>query len=52
MLWNQIPVTLGNIVGGFFFTGFALYFTYQPAAEPARAKASPYRLEESTLLAA
>jgi hypothetical protein len=24
----------------------------QPAAEPARAKASPYRLEESTLLAA
>jgi formate/nitrite transporter FocA (FNT family) len=35
-LWNQIPVTLGNIVGGFFFTGFALYFTHTPAAEPAR----------------
>jgi formate transporter len=41
-LWNQIPVTLGNIVGGFFFTGFALYFTYAPA-EPAR-MASPSRV--------
>ena len=33
-LWNQIPVTLGNIVGGFVFTGLALYVTHrnrQPA---------------------
>ena len=29
-LWNQIPVTLGNIVGGFVFTGFAIYLTYKP----------------------
>jgi formate/nitrite transporter FocA (FNT family) len=29
-LWNQIPVTLGNIVGGFVFTGLALYATYKP----------------------
>jgi formate/nitrite transporter FocA (FNT family) len=42
-LWNQIPVTLGNLVGGFFFTGFALYFTYTPAAAPAR-MASPSRV--------
>jgi formate/nitrite transporter len=28
-LWNQIPVTLGNILGGFVFTGFALYLTYR-----------------------
>jgi formate transporter len=35
-LWNQIPVTLGNLVGGFCFTGFALYTTYKPAAEPIR----------------
>src|SRR3954462_3696882 len=37
-LWNQIPVTLGNFVGGFLFTGLALYVTYKPrpAAEPAR----------------
>jgi formate transporter len=30
-VWNQIPVTLGNIVGGFVFTGFAIYFTYRSA---------------------
>ncbi len=29
-LWNQIPVTLGNIVGGFLFTGLALYLTHGP----------------------
>jgi formate/nitrite transporter FocA (FNT family) len=28
-LWNQIPVTLGNLVGGFLFTGLALYSTYR-----------------------
>jgi len=30
-LWNQIPVTLGNLVGGLLFTGLFLYWTYQPA---------------------
>jgi formate/nitrite transporter len=30
-LWNQIPVTLGNLVGGFVFTGFAIYSTYKPS---------------------
>jgi formate/nitrite transporter len=30
-LWNQIPVTLGNLAGGLLFTGFALYATYKPA---------------------
>jgi formate/nitrite transporter len=34
-LWNQIPVTAGNIVGGFVFTGLALYLTHHKA--PARA---------------
>jgi len=34
-LWNEIPVTLGNLAGGFLFTGLALYLTYKvrnPAA--------------------
>ena len=31
-LWNQIPVTLGNVVGGFVFTGLALFVTYGRSA--------------------
>jgi formate transporter len=37
-LWNQIPVTLGNIVGGFVFTGLALYLTYKRASAIAESK--------------
>lgn len=36
-VWNQIPVTLGNLVGGFVFTGLALYATYKPADQPVTA---------------
>jgi formate/nitrite transporter len=36
-LWNQIPVTLGNLVGGALFTGIALYVTHRPRAATARA---------------
>ena len=32
LFWNAIPVTLGNIVGGFVFTGLAIYWTYRPKA--------------------
>jgi len=40
-VWNQIPVTLGNLAGGLLFTGFALYATYKPAAAmPAMATAT------------
>ena len=28
ILWNQIPVTLGNIIAGALFTGAALYISY------------------------
>jgi formate/nitrite transporter len=31
-LWNQIPVTLGNLVGGILFTGMAIYLTHRAAA--------------------
>ena len=31
-LWNQIPVTLGNLVGGFLLTGLPLYYTYRSQA--------------------
>lgn len=33
LLWNLLPVTLGNIIAGALFTGIALYATY--AAKPA-----------------
>jgi formate transporter len=38
-VWNQIPVTLGNVVGGFVFTGLALYATYKPAQRQVQAAA-------------
>jgi formate transporter len=34
-IWNQIPVTLGNLAGGFVFTGLALYATYRTRGVPA-----------------
>src|SRR5438309_1994909 len=37
-LWNQIPVTLGNIFGGFIFTGLALYMTHRKTATVAEVK--------------
>lgn len=30
-IWNQIPVTLGNIISGALFTGLTLYWTHRPA---------------------
>jgi formate transporter len=42
-LWNQVPVTLGNLVGGFMFTGLAIYITYRPrrVSDRAHAAATP-----------
>jgi formate transporter len=39
-LWNQLPVTLGNFIGGFLFTGLFLYWTYRPATATAPAAAT------------
>jgi formate/nitrite transporter len=33
LFWNQIPVTLGNLVGGFVLTGLALYVTHRPRTD-------------------
>lgn len=38
-LWNQLPVTLGNFVGGLLFTGLFLYWTYPPSRAIATATA-------------
>ncbi len=35
LLWNQIPVTLGNIVGGAICTALALHLTYSPRTSAA-----------------
>jgi len=43
-LWNQIPVTLGNFIGGFVFTGLFLYWTYRPKPE---LSTTPARVVES-----
>jgi formate/nitrite transporter len=45
-LWNQIPVTLGNIVGGLVFTGMALQLTYRKRAASATASIVPAAMRE------
>jgi formate transporter len=35
LLWNLLPVTIGNVVAGTLLTGIALYATYSTAAAPA-----------------
>src|SRR5713101_351436 len=46
-IWNQIPVTLGNIAGGMLFTGLALHLTHAkvPAGGASRAAAPGVRTE-------
>lgn len=48
-LWNQIPVTLGNIVGGFVFATLGLYLMHRrqsaAAAKTAGAAAAPVAAE-------
>jgi formate/nitrite transporter FocA (FNT family) len=43
--WNQLPVTIGNIVSGALFTGALLYITY--GASPQRGK-EPVVLESKS----
>jgi len=50
-LWNQIPVTLGNIVSGALLTGLALYVTFRVKQTPSDAApvTLPQRVEEIKL---
>lgn len=48
-VWNQIPVTAGNIVGGVLFTGLALYATHRKVERTAPqpgSQAAPTALRE------
>jgi formate/nitrite transporter FocA (FNT family) len=40
-LWNQAPVTLGNLLGGVVFTGLALHVTYGRAPVRSRLHQPP-----------
>ncbi len=43
-IWNQIPVTLGNMVGGALFTASALYYTHaSKKKEDAVSEPAPFR---------
>lgn len=46
LFWNQLPATIGNIIGGAVFTALPLYATFKPASPrsvrlPAAAVAAP-----------
>ena len=45
-IWNQIPVTIGNFIGGSVFTGFALYLTYGQKKEASPAIVTPRAIAE------
>ncbi len=49
-LWNQIPVTLGNFVGGFLFTGLTLYLTLKPRANACAATQEKVPPANATLI--
>jgi formate transporter len=52
LLWNQIPVTLGNLVGGYLFTGGALYLAHAKSAPAAQAAPATVPVHENGLVPA
>ena len=50
-IWNQIPVTLGNLVGGMLLTGLAIYFTYRPVEAHEAKRSSLFVNREDPALA-
>jgi formate/nitrite transporter len=49
-LWNQIPVTIGNVVGGLVFTGLALHMTHRKVLAQAEPSPTPAMLARETAL--
>ncbi len=45
-LWNQVPVTLGNVVGGLIFTGLALHLTHRKILVSAEERAAPVTVRQ------
>lgn len=48
-LYNQIPVTFGNIIGALLFTAAALYITYGRQTQPAPLTVADTRAPETTV---
>ena len=47
IVWNQLPVTVGNAVGGFLFTGLAIYLTHN--ARVSKTPVAGLPAEEATI---
>jgi formate transporter len=52
LLWNLLPVTLGNLVAGTLLTGMALYATYPTQAVPAATKTEVLPVQQNEQQAA
>jgi formate/nitrite transporter FocA (FNT family) len=52
LLWNLLPVTLGNMVAGTLLTGMPLYATYPTQAVPAASMAKALPVEQNEQQAA
>jgi formate/nitrite transporter len=49
-LWNQVPVTLGNVIGGLVFTGLALHLTHRKILASAAERAAPVTVRQQIAL--
>ncbi len=47
LLWNELPVALGNLVGGLLFVGLPIYYTHAKASAPRTLNKTSYKTEEA-----
>jgi formate/nitrite transporter FocA (FNT family) len=52
LLWNLLPVTIGNLFAGALLTGMALYATYPTAAAPVASQVQALPAEQTEQQAA